>query len=57
MEDVYSGAGVSVQALTAAWEVGEKQQTPNLAEGPQLCESLAAPEVSQGKEAPGGIAS
>lgn len=40
MEDVYSGAGISVQALTEAWEVGEEQQTPNLAEVPQLCESL-----------------
>lgn len=46
------GAGVLVQALTEAG-VGEEQQTPNLTEFLNSVRALAAPEVSQGKEAPG----
>ena len=56
MEDVYSGAGISVQALTGAWEVGQEQHTPTLQKFLNSVRALAAPGVPQGKEAPGGIA-
>lgn len=40
VEAVCCDGDISVQVLTAAWEVGKEQQTPNLPEAPKLCERL-----------------